>query len=269
MKYNLNPNIFIVALSVFLAASPAWTSLPPDVKENGGVVVAGRTVFDLSHSEIFSPFKDGPLNYSGFYDMLVNSGETVSSNDGPVTAAALNGVKTYILIGPTKEVSCEEVFALKGFVNNGGNLLVLLHISEPAARLTEEFGIIVSNFVVSENENRIEGAPKNFRLTAFDGHPITKDVANVAVYGTWGLLAEGSSRILARASEAAWADFNANGLKETDEPAFPFGIIAVNEYGGGKVIVMADDAPFANRFLEEADNRKLGGNIIEWLGERP
>jgi hypothetical protein len=33
------------------------------------------------------------------------------------------------------------------------------------------------------------------------------------------------------------------------------------------VLVVADDAPFANLFYNTAENRKLGKNIVEWFKE--
>lgn len=226
-----------------------------------------KTVFDLSHAEVFSPVKQGPLHYSDFYEMIRRSGAEVSVNNARIDARSLDRVKTYILAGPSRELKAEEAGALKDFVNKGGNLLVLLHISSPVARLTESFGIIVSNFVIAEGEDIINGQAQDFYVSRFSQHPVTAGLNRIAVFGTWGLMAEKGAAIAASTSDKAWADLNRNRKYEKNEPVQPFGIIAVNDAAGGKVVVVADDAPFANKFIVEADNKKLAENILRWFRE--
>ncbi|MFQ5737037.1 MAG: DUF4350 domain-containing protein [Thermodesulfobacteriota bacterium] len=224
------------------------------------------TVFDGSHGEIFSPVNNGELDYSGFYDMLKASGAQLSINKGPVTTKTLADAGTYIIAGPTQKFTHAETGALHTFINNGGNLLVMLHISSPVAQLTESFGILVSNFVISEQTDLIEGLSQDFYVKRFAPHPVTRGLKKVAVYGTWGLLAQGAAKEVATTSDKAWADMDRNRKLDEGEPVQKFAIIAVATYGAGKVVVVADDAPFANRFLDEADNHRLAGNIIEWFG---
>ncbi|MBI4949970.1 MAG: hypothetical protein HY955_07480 [Deltaproteobacteria bacterium] len=227
----------------------------------------GKTVFDASHSEIFSPVKEGPLNYTGFYKAIKKSGEEVSLNEGQINTDALARATTYVIAGPAQPIARGEIAALTDFVNNGGNLLVLLHISGPVAPLTEEFGIIVSNFVISEKSGNIKKQSQDFYVSAIAPHPVTAGVKRLAVFGTWGLLAEGSAKVVASTSDKAWADMNRDRKLGKDEPQQAFGVVAVSEFGKGKVVVVADDAPFANKFIGEADNRKLADNIIRWFRE--
>lgn len=233
----------------------------------GGKSGPEKTVFDLSHKEIFSPVETGPLNYSTFYESMRVPGAEVAVNRGRITAEALKGVDTYIIAGPSAEVGVDEAFALKQFVNNGGNLLVLLHISGPVARLTESFGIIVSNFVIAERENTINGQPQDFYVRRFAAHPVTAGVREVAVFGTWGIKTGEGGGVVAVTSKGAWADANRNRAFDGGEPVEAFGVVAVKEAGRGKVAVVADDAPFANRFIGIADNRKLADNITKWFRE--
>ncbi|MBI1912485.1 MAG: hypothetical protein HYS21_10865 [Deltaproteobacteria bacterium] len=226
-----------------------------------------KVVFDASHSEIFSPVKSGPLNYTEFAGLIKNTGEDISLNRSPVNKKTLEKVKTYIIAGPAKPFTADEGQALKSFVNDGGNLLILLHISQPVAGITGEFGIIVSNFVISEQANTIKGQSQDFQVVKFANHPVTAGLEKIAVFGTWGLMTEQGASVVAQTSDKAWADLNRDRIFEADEPAQVFGIIAVSQHGKGKVVVVADDAPFANQFLGEADNRKLAGNIIKWFKE--
>ncbi len=262
-----------VAVSVFLSYSPAHSKPPAEVKEkrpapaSPAIAAKGRTVFDASHKEIFSPVKKGTLDYSAFRDMLKASGAAVSVNKDKISSKALEGVGTYIIAGPSEDIGPDEIGALHAFVNKGGNLLVMLHISAPVARLTETFGVVVSNFVVAEETGNIGAQPQDFYITRFTPHPVTEGLRKISVYGSWGLLVEGAAKEVAATSDNAWADLNRDRKRDEGEPASKFGVVAVASYGAGKVVVVADDAPFANKFLKEADNTKLAGNIIKWFKE--
>lgn len=222
-------------------------------------------LFDLSHTEIFSPVKNGPLNYSTFHDALKQSGEEVGVNREAITSGRLKGVKTYIIAGPVQPLGAEEIAALETFVRNGGNLLVLLHISFPLAELTNSFGVVVSNFTLGETNGLIEGRSQDFFVSNFGPHAVTSGLKKISVYGTWGLMAKGQAKVVASTSPRAWADMNRDRTFNQGEPVQEFGIVAVSEFGKGKVAVVADDAPFANKFIVEADNMKLAENIMEWF----
>ena len=86
---------------------------------------------------------------------------------------------------------------IETYVKDGGSLLVLLHIAPPLARLTERFGMILSNFVISESVNTIDGQSQDFYTSKILPHPITKGVKFVALYGTWAIMAETNARIIA------------------------------------------------------------------------
>lgn len=271
---NLKSVLILTAL-IFLASaavSHASISAPKaGVKKQADIKAskeaAARTVFDMAHAEIFSPVKEGELNYTAFYESFKSAGEAVSISQEPITDKRLSGVKTYVIAGPSQPFQGSEIDALRAFVKRGGNLLVLLHISGPVAALTNSFGIIVSNYVIGEQEGIIEGRTQDFHVTRFGGHPVTKGLEKIAFYGAWGLMTEGEEAlVVAGTSARAWADVNRNRAYEKDEePAQEFGMIAVAELGKGKVVVVGDDAPFANKFIGEADNRKLAENIIKWF----
>ena len=265
---------FAAVISILLSPFPAFSR--PDAEVSGdarpeasatALSAPGMTVFDGSHKEIFSPVNRGELDYSGFADRFASAGSSVAVNLGEITPQALEGVSTYIIAGPTQELAPHEMAALHSFVNRGGNLLVLLHISSPVARLTESFGILVSNFVLAEREGNIEGQAQDFHVTRFTDHPVTNGLARVAVYGTWGLMAERKSVEVATTSDKAWADLNRDRKFDEGEPVARFGIIAISGYGNGKVVVVADDAPFSNRFIGVADNGRLADNIVGWFNE--
>lgn len=252
----------------FCGASMADKSVPKETAKKPAMKAkapAPTTLFDLSHSEIFSPVKEGPLNYTSFHDALKQSGEEVGINKERVTPARLARIKTYIIAGPIHPFSSEEISALESFVKKGGNLLVLLHISPAVAQLTNSFGIIVSNFTIGETTGLIDNKAQDFFVTNFGPHPVTTGVEKLAVYGTWGLMTNEPAMTVAATTAMAWADMDRNRKFDKGEPQQEFGIVAVTGFGKGKVVVVADDAPFANQFIGQADNRRLAENIIRWF----
>jgi hypothetical protein len=257
---------FLLAFSC--GVSMADKSVPKEAGKKPAVkakTAAPTTLFDLAHSEIFSPVKDGPLNYSSFYNAMKQSGEEVGVNKEPVTAARLARVKTYIVAGPVQPFTQDEVLALESFVKKGGNLLVLLHISPAVAQLTNTFGIVVSNFTIAETTGLIDNKSQDFFVTNFGAHPVASGLEKIAVYGTWGLMTNEPAMTVAATTSKAWADMDRNRKFDKGEPQQEFGIVAVTEFGKGKVVVVADDAPFANKFIGQVDNRRLADNIIRWF----
>ena len=224
-----------------------------------------NVAFDAGHGEIFSPAETGTLHYSDFNKEFEAAGASTFISTAPITTATLSQFDTYVVAGPTKEFTEPEIRALHEYVANGGNLLVLLHISSPVARLTESFNILVSNVVISEGVDTIKEQSQDFYVTRLNDHPVTRGIERIAVYGTWGLMAEADAKSLASTSKEAWADSNRNRTYDEGEQKGQYTLIASSTKGLGNVLVVADDAPFANLFFSTAQNRTLGKNIIEWF----
>lgn len=228
---------------------------------------AANVYFDVSHRVIFQPDSDKKLGLKSFVSLFEQRGDKVY-----IKAPDFNGAKELrpdliVLPGTMKQYSPKEIDQIESFVSDGGNLLVLLHIAPTLARVTERFGIILSNAVISETENLIDGKSQDFYAKDIVPHPVTKGVSSVALYGTWGMMAEKGAKIVAYTGDKAFMDFNRNRVRDKDEPGMKVGLVAVSEYGSGKVVVVADDAPLANAFLGMGDNLKLAENIVSWLTE--
>ncbi len=233
---------------------------PPAIDSTGFNVA-----FDAGHGEIFSPANTGTLHYSDFNKEFEAAGANTYISKAPITATSLSSFNTYVIAGPTQEFTDAEIGAFHEYVANGGNLLVLLHISSPVARLTESFNILVSNAVISEGVDTIKEESQDFYVTRLKKHPVTKGIKRIAVYGTWGLLAEADATSIASTSKEAWADSNRNRVYDENEEKGQYTLIASNKKGHGNVLVVADDAPFANLFYNTAENRTLGKNIVKWF----
>lgn len=263
MKYPAPPTGFfhhrvLWALALLLVVFQAGCAGGPRPK-------ARVARFDAAHGEIFSVFGASPLDYTEFGRMMVEAGFEVIEGRDPLSLSSLASVSLLVVAGPTRPLEEAEIKAVNQFVLDGGRLLVLLHVAPPVARLTESFNIFVSNFVISEKDNTIEGKPQDFYVMRFADHALADGLSRIAVYGTWGLLAETPAKVIAETSAEAWVDLNRDGRANGEEPRLAFGIIAMAQPGQGRVVVVADDAPFATRFLAEADNRVLAENILQWL----
>ncbi len=243
-----------LVLAVFQAGCAGWPTPQTRVAR-----------FDASHGEIFSVFGASPLDYTEFGRMMNEAGFKVIEEGESLSPSSLASVRLLVIAGPTRPLEEAEVKAVNQFVLDGGRLLVLLHIAPPVARLTESFNIFVSNFVISEKDNSIAGQSQDFYVMRFAEHALADGLSRMAVYGTWGLLAEDPAKVIAETSADAWVDLDRDGKVGAEEPRQAFGIIATAQPGQGRVVVVADDAPFATRFLAEADNRVLAKNILQWL----
>lgn len=228
---------------------------------------AGNVYFDVSHMVIFQPDSDKELGLKRFVSLFEKKGDKVYIETPDFNATAAARPDVIILPGSMTPYSGPEIYRIEKFVKEGGSLLVLLHIAPPLARVTERFGIVLSNAVISEKENLIAGSSQDFYAKDIASHPITNDVSSVALYGTWGLLAEKEAQIVASTTDRAFPDFNRNRVIDKGEPEIKVGVVAVSEYGKGRVVVVADDAPLANAFLDMGDNLRLARNIISWLSK--
>ena len=229
------------------------------------IALAGGVLFDTSHTVVFQPHSEQSLGLKSFLSLFEERGRKVSVGNAPITVKSLASFDTLILPGPMRPFGKGEIDLIDTFVRDGGNLVILLHISSPVARLTERFGIIVSSMVISEHENLIKEQSQDFFVKDIKPHPVTKGVHSIALLGTWGLLAEEGAAIVASTTERAWGDGNRNRIYDEGEPMVKAGVVAVAEPGKGKVVVVADDAPLANAFLEMGDNLALARNIVEWV----
>ncbi len=244
---------YILPLLVILAAA--------------SIAHADNILFDISHRVVFHPDSSKQFGLKELLTRFQQHGHRVSLNEEEdrLSEKSLEGIDTLVLPGPIHSYNSFEVDLIEGFVLKGGNLLVLVHIAPPLARITERFGIILSNVVISEKNNLIGTSTQDFYARDIRRHPVTADIEKIAFFGSWALLSESGSETLISTSNEAWADANRNRVHDQGEPVRSFGLMAAAESGLGKVVVIADDAPLANGFIRHTDNSILADNIIIWF----
>ena len=229
----------------------------------------GDVLFDQAHGQLFSPIKDGGLDYSAFAGMFNNAGHATRITQMRVNAPMLHATAALVVSGPFQEFTPAEISAVSEWVSQGGKLIVLLHISQSVARLTEVFGITVSNVPVHERaeDKLIDHASTDFTVTPSEKHEILQGVGAIDFYGSFALLPEGKNvRTLAMTSAESFADINGSNAFDEGDVAQPFCVMAVATWGKGGVLVLGDDAMLSNTFIGKADNGLLAANIVRWAG---
>lgn len=227
-----------------------------------------KIVFDESHNQAFVISKEGALHLSNFAKILKEEGFEIVINKEPITKNILNDKKALIISGAFKEISKEEIEEIYNFVQNGGNLIVMLHISQPLIPLFNKFSVEITKGSVSEIENLISPEKKiDFNIKNLSNVKLFQNLKNFSVYGSWGLLSnEKDVEIIAKTSEKSFVDLNRNGIFDENEPKGPFGIVVWGKVGKGNFLFFADDAIFQNNFLKN-ENLILAKNLAKILKE--
>ena len=86
-----------------------------------------------------------------------------------------------VIAGPQRALSEGEILALRDYVNNGGNLLVMVdpNIDAKLDSFLREWGIALDQRLAINNSESAEGYPPGVSVvTQYGEHPITKDFKN-------------------------------------------------------------------------------------------
>ena len=226
-------------------------------------------IFDEAHGERFLPEHDGPLDLSHFATVLEDQGFAIKAADHAITDQVLAHVDVLLISGAFKPFTVEEVEVTTRFIERGGRLVVMLHIGPPVADLLHHLHTSISNGVICENENILEGTCANFRVTRLQPHELTKGVKEFSIFGGWALLSTGeNASVIAETSPRAWIDLNGDGKLGPGDAVQSFGVLVTGQLGRGRFVVSGDDAVFQNQFLKEG-NLRLATNLAAWLAELP
>ncbi len=228
-----------------------------------------KVLFDQGHRQAFTIEKNGPLQLSQFAEKFSNNGWQVASTDTSFTPKTLADVKALVISGAFTPLQKSEIEAVKGFVENGGNLIVMLHIAPPLIPLLDTFGVASANGVVREHEKLlvIDNQPLNFKTSSLVEHPLTKGLSHISIYGSWPLLPlRDSAKIIASTSSNAWVDLNRDDTLSAKDAVQEFGVVVAGTLGKGKFAFFADDAMFQNNFFK-GENIKLVDNMSNWMSQ--
>ena len=221
-------------------------------------------LFDASHGQLFHPNKTGELDLSELSNIFTDSGWIVKIGSSEITDEALSEVDALIISGAFRPFKPSEIQSIIKFIENGGKMSVMLHIAPPFANLLHSLNVSLSNGVIHETEQIINGNDIDFYVKNLKDHKLFKDLKQFGVFGGWAMIpTDQNSQILAQTSPTSWIDLNNDRMPDAQQS---FGTIIVGKKGKGLFVVFSDDAMFQNRFLREY-NFKLAKNLVSWLNE--
>ncbi|MDT8444749.1 MAG: DUF4350 domain-containing protein [Desulfuromonadales bacterium] len=228
-----------------------------------------KALFDQGHGQAFTIEKPGELQLGQLAGRLRDNGWQVDATNALLTPELLTEVNALIISGAFKPLTASEIKAVLGFLENGGYLVVTLHIAPPLVPLLEELGVTSANGVVREGDKSrvIDGEPLNFRVSNLQPHPLNTGLSYFSLYGGWPLRPHHEGvQVIASTGPAAWVDLNRDQVLSDQDAVQEFGLLVTGKVGKGEFAVFADDAIFQNRFLK-GENQKLADNLSRWMSQ--
>lgn len=218
-----------------------------------------KLVIDYAHGEIFMPLDVRPLGYSSFDGLFQEAGYETAVVTEPLTTGDLKDADVYLLAGPMVELGEDEEKVVRDFVEQGGKVIVLVHISKPLERFLAAYNISFG-WVIAEDENRLDG-PHDFRVMDMGEASFLEGVDTLGFYGAFSVKAPAE---YAHTTSGAWEDYDMDGALDEGEPKGRKALIGLAEQGRGSVLVIGDDAVLANAFIDREDNRRFARNLVAW-----
>jgi hypothetical protein len=254
------PHLLIRSLFMLLLL---WTFACPGA--GAALAAPPLLLMDQGHGQRFLLDQEGNLHLSRFADILRTEGFAVKAATDRFSDESLAGVTALIIAGPFAAITEPEVDALVRFLDRGGRLAVMLHIGTPFSALLHRLDVDFTNYVLSEQENIIDGDPRNFRVKDFSPHPLFAGLNHFSLYGGWALMnTADTARIIASSSPRSWVDLDGDKKLSPGDVVQAFGVVVAGSRGEGRYVAFGDDAIFQNRFLDE-QNQQLAHNLARWL----
>lgn len=245
----------LLMLTAILAISCRRPPLPPPI-----------VLFDQGHDQQAQIEHTGDSGLFWLAKKFSEQGFEVRSSTNPLSMEALKDISTLIISGPLSPLSIQEIQALHTFLNQGGQLCIMLEKASPAAQLLETLNVAVSNGVIQKplDTAAADGKTDIIFVTDIAAHPLTKGINQLELHGSWALNTQLEANVIAKTSSQAWIDLNHNNSFEPGDAQQSFSVIITGQLGHGHFIVFADDTIFLNRFLK-GQNLSLAENIAQWL----
>ncbi len=253
-------------------STAAATTSPPVVAETleptGGRPKRGTIVFDMSHAEVFGPQDTTELGQSKAVQRMRAAGYAVQVNTEKFTKDTLGpDVAAVFLPGPMMPLMEKERTLLDDFVRRGGTMIITVHVPFPILGTPARYGLPVGTSVMIDPT--LTGDPGVWATTEIKDDPLTKGVRALSVVSGWAVSQSPSEiadpRIVVEAPAGVVVDGNNDNRFNADDPQPPYGVVGVADIGSGRVVVMGDDAIFANIVIDANDNAKFLDNLLELI----
>lgn len=200
-------------------------------------------------------------SYSAVKGVLESEGfQCIRFVDFPITYDKLKDFNAVVFACPDQSrLQPSEIRAVLDYVSRGGGAVLLSHAGgDPGLRtnlneLAENFGISFQNNQIFDDRQNLgmENLPK---ITKFKDHPVTEGITELAYSAGCSIKIVGEAEALAITSRTA---------QPPDAP-----ILAVSNYGNGKVVALGSYEIFRDRImggLNTSQNMALLKNIFKWI----
>jgi thermitase len=196
--------------------------------------VKGYILFDQTHKN------DLALSYSIWINDLLDKGYVVDTlTSGPITPSSLESYGTFVIPQVQASFNVDEITVIQNYVRNGGGLLVI------GSDLPSSYNSLTNFAGILWSYGGYWGYTSNITP-----HPVT-DGVNTAYFNSPCIIYTNvTSRSLIR-------DYAGDT------------ILAVSTVGTGAVIGIADQDSINDGYISYGDNRRLAGNMMDWLMTRP
>ncbi|MHA1752019.1 MAG: S8 family serine peptidase [Candidatus Helarchaeota archaeon] len=213
----------------------------------------GRIYFDCYHN---SDYGDTALeNYYNFTKLLLNNQIDLDFKSSLINYPSLSQYDLLILPDIENPLTDNEIFAIKKFWDNGGNILILGNYYPSTAIESLNNLLINLNVGINYTKNNIEmsydmGMLKYYKYMYIKNiitHPITKGISNF----TW-LTGVGLEVNSSKAYTIA---------QYTTKPV----IAAYNQSNYHKILCFGEERFFYDDLISKKNNQKLALQTIKWL----
>jgi len=202
---------------------------------------------------------------SKFAALFKEAGFQVSASRQVLSRDTLAKADSLIIAGPNRPLNNLELQEIGEFLQNGGQLCLLLANARSANNLLAALGVAAANMVVYEQQGVIATDPKKFRVKNLaKRHPLTKGIPEFKIYGAWPLNTALMANVIAKTSDKSWVDLNLDQQLTPGDAVQSFPVIVTGQVGHGHYVVFGDEALFRNRYLTE-NNLQLAKNLADWF----
>jgi len=230
----------------------------------------GTIVFDQAHGEVFGPADTSELGQSSLVKLLRAGDYGVTFNTSVITTETFTkDVAAIYLPGPMRPLAESEREALDDFVRRGGTAIMSIHVPFPIMGTPARYGLPVGKGIMVSTSPTNTGDPGVWATSEIAKDPLTEGVSSILVVSGWPLSLSESRiadpRIVVSAPKTTAVDATGDNKFTSADPQPPYGVIGVASVGSGRVIVMGDDAIFANVAIGQLDNARLLYNILKLI----
>jgi ABC-type uncharacterized transport system involved in gliding motility auxiliary subunit len=248
--------------------------------------------FLAGHGEhAFDSTEDAGL--SRVAELLTRQNYELRPLDLTVTTTVPADTRAIVIAGPLVPVTQAEVDAIKGYVDAGGALIVMLDSKiqtqtdltapEPLADyLAATWGVRLPNDVVIDLSNSVSGQPLFPTNYAYGDSPVTSRLQNIKtvfpVSRAVLIPAEGSAlpdltfTALVQAAPDAWGETNFDSLNTNPTfdqadtpPPLNLAVAAENAATKARLVVFGDSDFASNAFADQGANANLLANSVNWV----